>query len=612
MEAQLGLRGTVRLEKWNLVTVHLQNAGAPLVGTLGVRVWRGSEFRKDLHITTFTQVVKLPYRARKRFTFVVPVTSITHPVEVFLRQGDKIVVQRRLGLREALNAEYLILGLTHDLGLDFLATALQHHTRVVYVPPRALPQHWSGYDSVSAVVVKGVSLQSMTERQSTALRQWIARGGTLVVAGDSQYGLLQEPRLRELLPVQVLGIQQLDGLPAFAERYGVPLPTVPALAIRSRLLHGQVLVGTSMLPLLAEHNFGKGRVVFLAIDYATQPLAGWQGNPALWKDILQPAENIDFSKVIAELGLLDDAHPVIKLLQRPILTYPSHMTLSLFLVGYCSGLGLLFWRMGKRSIRYGRYWIGVLLIILGATGSAYGLFPERSLRQPALAIDMTTMEVLPNTGYAHTHGYVGLFSPRGGRYTLTFQHPETILRHTFHRGAGQAGATMEITAAEPFTIRGVTLEPWALRVFSVESMVSTPLQVATWRHATGLTLQVKNRGTRPLQGTVVVYRGQLFPLGAVAPGEEIFEDLYAPRQLSERKHEAIWQALFKRRPQGDDSHLTYFQEVLLQQYFGEKRLTEANDKPFLAGWFMAPTSLQQVSKVQAVQGITLVISRLPG
>lgn len=611
MEVQLGLQGTVRLEKWNPVTVHLQNTGMPLSGVLAVRVWRGSEFRKDLHVTTFTQDIKLPYRSRKRFVFVVPITSITHPVEVFLRRGDHILAQQHLNLREALNAEHVILGLTPDPSLDFLATTFQRHTRVVYLSPRTLPRRWSGYDSVSAVVVKGMSLQSMTERQATALRQWVAHGGTLVVAGDSQYGLLQEPRMRELLPVEVLGVQPLNDLPAFAERYGEPLPAAPLLVVKARLLNGQVLVGTAATPLLAQRAFGKGRVVFLAVDYARQPLAGWSGSNALWKDILQPAESIDFGRVFAELGLLDDAHPIIKLLRRPLFAYPTHMALSLFLLAYCGGLGLLFWRMAKRQVRHGGYyWIGVVVFILGSAGGAYGLFPERGLRQPALILDVATMEVLADTGFTHVHGYLGVFSPRGGRYTLAFQYPETILRHTFHRGSGGAGRAIEITATGPFSIRGVSLDPWMLRVFSTESMTPTPLRVQARRHATGLTVQVKNHGALPLQGTVVVYRGKLFSLGVIMPGEELFEDLYMPLQPPENKHETILQALLKRRPVGREPRLTYLQEGLLQHYFGEKRVTETRDTPFLAGWFMAPATLQQAPGTLPAQGVTLVVNRL--
>jgi hypothetical protein len=161
----------------------------------------------------------LPPGARKRLTFAVPISGIADPVEVTLRTGETVLAQQRLDLHEALHAEQVIVALTRDIGLDFLATVFQKMpTRVVYLPPGDLPQHWSGYDSVSAVVVKGVSLQALSEAQSTALHAWIADGGTLIAAGDSQYTLLTEPRLRALLPVEVLGLQHVEGLPALAER----------------------------------------------------------------------------------------------------------------------------------------------------------------------------------------------------------------------------------------------------------------------------------------------------------------------------------------------------------------------------------------------------------
>ena len=105
------------------------------------------------------------------------------------------------------------MGLTHDIGLDFLATVFtKTHTRVVYLPPSELPQHWSGYDSVSAVVVKGVSLQALSAEQNTALHEWLANGGTLIAAGDSQYTLLMEPRLHiALLPVECWVCDRLKG-----------------------------------------------------------------------------------------------------------------------------------------------------------------------------------------------------------------------------------------------------------------------------------------------------------------------------------------------------------------------------------------------------------------
>jgi len=610
MEARLGLQGAVRLGKLNVVTVQVYNIGEPLAGTLEVRTWLGSESRGDFHVTTFTRAVELPPGARKRFTFAVPITSTADPVEVTLRTGETVLAQQHLDLHEALHAEQVIVGLTRDVSLDFLATAFKTHTRIVYLPPTELPQHWSGYDSVTAVVVKGISLQGLSEEQSTALRQWIASGGTLIAAGDSQYTLLTEPRLRALLPVEVLGLQQVEGLPTFAARYEVPVAQTPLVVVRARLLRGQVLVGTADAPLLAQRRFGKGRVVFLAVDYAMQPFAGWQGQPALWREMLQPPENIDFSRVVAELGLLDEAHPIMKLLGRPVLTFPSHLTLGGYVLAYCGLLAVLFWRMSKRQERCGRYWGGIVVLILACTLYAASPLLKRGLSQPALLFDVTTMELLPGTGYAHMQGYLGLFAVRGGQFALAFQQPETILRHTFTRGVGKAGKELEANIAGVFALHHIVLEPWALRVFSTESMAPMPVQVVAQRHASGLTIQVENRGAVALEDATVVYQGKLFFLGAIAPGEAMLDNLYLPLQGAESTQEMAWRVLLKRRHRDGDTRLAYLQEVLLQQYFGDKRLAEASETPFLAGWLLAPTTLAAAPAAWSVQGITLVVSHL--
>jgi hypothetical protein len=462
---------------------------------------------------------------------------------------------------------------------------------------------------VSAVVVKGVSLQALSTAQNLALHEWLASGGTLIAAGDSQYTLLTEPRLRALLPVEVLGLQQVAGLPAFVAHYAVPLPATPTVIVRARLTHGQVLIGTPDTPLLVQRRFGKGRVVFLAVDYAMQPFLGWQGRAALWNEILQTPENVDFARLFAELGMLDETHPVMKLFGRPVLDFPSHLTIAGFLLMYCGLLAVLFWRMSKRQERAWRYWGGVVMVIVACTLYALSPLVERGLNRPALVFDVTTMELLPETGYAHLHGHLGLFSVRGGQFHLAFQQPDTILRHTFTRGVGKAGKDLEASLTGNFTLHNIGLGPWALRVFSTESMAPTPVQVTVQPHVAGLTIQVENRGVLPLQGTTVVHQGKIFVLGAVAPGEVVFNDFYPTLANAESAQEMTWRVLLKRRPAEADTRLTYLQEVLLQQYFGDKRLAEASVTPFLAGWLMAPTTLKPAA-AWPVQGVTLVVSRL--
>ena len=612
MTVELGLQGTVRLERWNPVIVSLHNSAEALQGEVGVRVWRGSEYRRDLHVTTMTRAVQLPHRARKRLTFSIPIASVSHPIDVFFRSDGNVMAEQQLNLRESLSAEHIVVGLSHDLGLDFLATAFQRHTRVAYLRVPDLPRVWSEYDSVTAVVVKGVSLQQATASQWQALQQWLLRGGILVVAGDSQYALLQEPRMRQVLPVEVIGLEEVQGLPVLASHYGVPMPAVPLVHVRARLTAGEVLVGTPAAPLLAQRPLGHGRVVFLAADYAAQPLDTWLGQKALWSDILQPSEQVDYGRVFAELGLLDDSHPMMKLLNRPILSYPSHTLLSMMLIAYCGTLALIFWWMRRRGGQRRGWWAVAATIAVMAVGT-YVFCQERGLRQTALLYDLSVMEMFDQADahpYARAQGYLGVFAPRGGDLALTFQRPDTILRHTFHRGMGKGYERLHLRLGEEAVLDGIKLDAWALRVMSVDSMVPTPLHVQAEQHATGITIRVKNRGAIPLRGAVVLYRGRLFALGGLAPGAELFEDLYDSLQSAESQYETAWQALYKVRGERMGTLDPYLQEVLLQHYFGDAHLSQVSQMPLFIGWLAAPATLVSAAGTPAIRGMTLVVGHL--
>ena len=610
MEARLGLQETVRLEKWNQIIVRLQNSGQPISGTLGVRVWRGTDLRGDLHVTSFTQQVSLPERARKRYHFTVPVTSISRPIEVFLRRGEVVLKRRKIDLRSALSAEQVVVGLTRDLSLDFLATLLPTHTRIVYLTQDELPQQWYGYDSVSAVVLKGRSLQVLSEAQAKALRQWIAGGGTLVVASDSRYALLTEPRLQALLPVQVLGIQQRDGLPELEARYGVPLQPAPLLAMRARLARGEVLAGSAESALLAQRAFGSGRVVFLAVDYAAKPLAGWRGNQALWHDMLRPAERIDFSRVFAELGLLDERHPAVEILSRPVLLYPSHVMLGVFLAAFCGTLSGIFWFIRRRRPRPFATVAAVTLTILVFIASGYALMVQHSLHQPALVFDLTTLEVLPGTGYSRLSGSVGVFSVHGGQYTLPLQHPGTMMRHTFIRGAGPAGEALEVTADETSAVRRIDLGPWTLRALSLEGMVPAPLRANAERQTGGWQVRVENTGALALHAANIVHHGQSLPVGTIEAGQTMSLSLPdTPEHPDPAPHERLWQTVFAQGPLPGDRRLAYMQEVILRHYFSDRRLAD-HDAPFLSGWLLAPGSVRPDAGAPSTWGLTLVVSPL--
>jgi hypothetical protein len=321
---------------------------------------------------------------------------------------------------------------------------------------------------------------------------------------------------------------------------------------------------------------------------------------------------VDYGRVFAELGLLDDSHPMMKLLNRPILSYPSHTLLSMMLIAYCGTLALIFWWMRRRGGQRRGWWAVAATIAVMAVGT-YVFCQERGLRQTALLYDLSVMEMFDQADahpYARAQGYLGVFAPRGGDLALTFQRPDTILRHTFHRGMGKGYERLHLRLGEEAVLDGIKLDAWALRVMSVDSMVPTPLHVQAEQHATGITIRVKNRGAIPLRGAVVLYRGRLFALGGLAPGAELFEDLYDSLQSAESQYETAWQALYKVRGERMGTLDQYLQEVLLQHYFGDAHLSQVSQMPLFIGWLPAPATLVSAAGTPTIRGMTLVVGHL--
>ena len=249
-------------------------------------------------------------------------------------------------------------------------------------------------------------------------------------------------------------------------------------------------------------------------------------------------------------------------------------------------------------------------LLLAFTAAGYALLAQHSLHRPALAFDMTTLEVLPGTGYSRLRGAVGVFSVHGGRYTLPLQQPETMLRHTFTRGAGPAGEALEVGGAASTAIRYVDLGPWTLRAFSLEGMVPAPLRVHAERQAGGLSVRIDNPGARPLHAAAVMHRGRSLPLGAIAPGQAVSVVLPdAPQHPEAPPHERLWQTVFAQSPLSGNRCLAYMQEVLLRHYFDDRRLAD-HDAPFLSGWLLAPGTVQPGNGAPHTWGLTLVVSPL--
>src|SRR5205823_558260 len=98
-----------------------------------------------------------------------------------------------------------------------------------------LPGMSAGLNGLSTLVLDDADTSALTPEQQTALRDWIGRGGTLVVAarpGGAEFST----EMSDLLPVKIEGTRNLDQLDGLGEFVATPItPTSPVAVTLSTL-----------------------------------------------------------------------------------------------------------------------------------------------------------------------------------------------------------------------------------------------------------------------------------------------------------------------------------------------------------------------------------------
>ena len=161
---------------------------------------------------------------------------------------------------------------------------------VVSASVEQLPVEALAYDGVSLLVLAGPV--KLSTEQSIALRDWIARGGRVVLSLPAKPETVQEvlEPLTNWLPVTVTNepivVREFSSLEAYAGR-NVRVPFAGRLSVpKVGSKHGAILAGSRDDALLVRAPYGFGSVTVLALDLTQPPLSQWTGVTALGRRLL--------------------------------------------------------------------------------------------------------------------------------------------------------------------------------------------------------------------------------------------------------------------------------------------------------------------------------------
>jgi hypothetical protein len=445
--------------------------------------------------TTYAQAVAVPHASQKTVTIYGTYLDVSgggsgYIAEVEDRAGS-VIARSPIAV---LNSGRLAIGLLSD--------SLQAAGQIKDVPlpapsagvvrftPQTLPAIAPLLSGLGAIVIDNFDSSALSQAQDLALEQYVGLGGQLVLAGGPGWRRTLSQLPAQLVPLQPQGTvtASLDPvLDLLAEHTNLVAPAVVgALAPGARV----VLADSAGNPLLAELNYGAGRVVEVAFDPADEPVASHgEVVRASWATVLyrvgppvsgngRQAAGVVLAngpgQFVPNRGAVDDAISAL-LNDTPANALPPLRILGSLLVIYILIAGPLNYAILRRLRRRELMWVTVPLIAAVFTAGSYGtgiLVHGRDY----YVNEIQLLRMAPG-GALDVTSYVAVFSPSRG--DVAVQLPSSSLASTYlpvPSGLGQGSDDRVVTGAN-LAVNLRNLAIWTSRDFKTEGMMRGSIAV---------------------------------------------------------------------------------------------------------------------------------------
>jgi hypothetical protein len=617
VEETIGFRETIKIGKWLPVTVTIRNDGAPVRGLLTLELSTVSEGYPQPYTTTLSQSVDLPTQSRKRFSSVIMLRGFAHPLVVRLTdQSGALVYSREIDLRTLSSPDRLIVAFSNEPALDSLASVAPGKARVVYQTLDELPARWDALDAVDLIALRNLSLAPLRPEQMQALQQWVARGGRLLVTGGPNWTHYTHPALRELVPLKVTGVAEITTLRPLESLVGVPTPEDPRLSIlRTEAINGKILAQAEDHALLIAQKRGRGEVVFAAFDPGRAPLAAWDGMALLWRTLFRLDDAPNYWKLRRELRETFEETWTSQALQLPLLAFPSHLLLAVFLALYVSTIGFFFWRVGLGGLAVRDTWMLIGLTLAAFSSAAHLLFREPHIQQDAMLFEVSAVDVIPQSRFGDLETHLALLSMRKQTYDLTIAGQPSTWLQIVPPMWRDVRLDWHLHQDQVLTIKDVLVPGWGMRVFKGKGLLEFPIETRVVREDDTVMVRVTNNSGYMLQHCWLWRGPRIVPLGNIEDGDEMEGILtVSPDELSRGGQQARWDRdlayeMFK----GRDS-LDLLRRAVVERSIQETLRSDPawqNHVTVLA-WLERPLTMISVGPGQTgAQRVTMVRLRLP-
>jgi hypothetical protein len=530
MSVDAGYDGRYRPNQWFPLQIEINNQGPDISGRVIVR----PETSGTSLLNAYSTPVNIAGGSTQNLTLYVSARSNANNmrVELITDEGG-IALTQSFNLRSLLPRDRLYAVLsgsatgTVDVSGASVAAyeAFQANWQI-----EDIPEVVSALDPVDAMLFTDIDTADLSPAQRDAIRNWVLRGGHLVLTSGLSYQAVSAG-FDDLLPLNADDTQSVENLNPLGTLAGLPLSD--ALDSSTTIATGQLAADATVLaetgdglPLVARRDYGYGTVDFIAADFSSQPLREWSGLTDLWFTLLTSTEArpswadgfSDWSEAVTAVEIL----PGVSLL-------PAALGLIVFLGAYIVLIGPVNYFLLSRFNRRELAWISTPIFIAVFSVLAWSFGAELRGNTATLS-RLSVVQSWQESDQARIDQLIGLLAPRRGDYTLTLEDDRTLRPITSDLNDSVFTGTntnVEISQNATFEAVDFPVDASFIAAFNADGMIEKPdiggSMVMRYDRQTGnqiLQGTVFNDSDVTLEQPVMLARGVAYELGTpLEPGD---------------------------------------------------------------------------------------------
>lgn len=563
MQATAGFDGIVCPGVWNPVFVTLSNPTEDTVeGTLYMN-------QRGMRFSQCSAQVNLPPHSHKLYTIYTKFNSYGSRPSVVLANRNNIAKSLEMRPNFTSADEILIVSIGDRASrpnyLSGETVKIQPppgspggsrntSVQVGSLPQSNLPDRPTAYQGVDYLVAQDLDPASASPKTLQAIAMWVTSGGTLIVPACSDYHRLMTPFYEDLLPVEVNGVTNVNGLNSLTKFGGIPFPAGPVSVTAGSVKPnvGYVMASDSGVPIVAARKYGAGRVVYLAFDPAASPCRDWNGITNFWKTIITEPK----SSLIIDLNADDPngygnydyaLHNTLQ--QNNSVRMPSFSTISFFLLAYLIVLAPVNYFFLRRKHRLELAWVTTPIIIIIFTATAYAI-GYTSMGGRLLFREIKIVECSTNARYASTISAASLFSPARKSYDVETSDPFAICES---KESEMEEFLPSSIVNDKLIFQNVRMAMWSNRYFDASSGMDLggPVSCDLTQTATALRGSITMHGNISLHHCAIIQGRNGLTVPDLKPGKTINVNLITNRNnvgvfSTNKLDEKLWQVAILR------------------------------------------------------------------